>query len=202
MAETLIIKDYTNEILEFKTISICIIYKNFLMTLVSVIYTLIEPLDYAYTPLFFCIANCYYHCMCFGEVLPPSPSHCKWQVDGPSRCCTPSLPCTSQFTFSSVIVSLLHCWCCYKLVVLFMPWWGITPPIALCMWWSSFVIGNKRKKLIFPLLFFPFVCLINFLFFSKRLFFGLFNNNFFFLHEFLKESNININIFYLFTKRR
>jgi hypothetical protein len=35
--KTLIVKDYTNEILEFKTISIWIIYKKMLITLVNVI---------------------------------------------------------------------------------------------------------------------------------------------------------------------
>jgi len=47
--ETLIIKYYTNEILEFKTISIWIIYKNLLMILVTIVSTLNEPLNSAYT---------------------------------------------------------------------------------------------------------------------------------------------------------
>jgi hypothetical protein len=37
--ETLIVKDYTNEILKFETIFIWIIYKNLLMTFMSVIST-------------------------------------------------------------------------------------------------------------------------------------------------------------------
>jgi hypothetical protein len=36
MIETLIVKNYTNEILDIKTISIWIIYKNLLVTLMSV----------------------------------------------------------------------------------------------------------------------------------------------------------------------
>ncbi len=38
MNETLIVKDYINEILEFKSISIWILYKMFLGILVSVIF--------------------------------------------------------------------------------------------------------------------------------------------------------------------
>ncbi len=114
MTKTLIIKDYINEFLEFKTISICIIYKNLLITLVSVISTLNESLYYAYTPLFLCTIGCCSHCMCFNEVLPPSPSHCKWQVDGQSCCCTPPImkyP-PSQFTLSS------FCWFVVLLMLL------------------------------------------------------------------------------------
>ncbi len=113
MTKTLV---YTNEFLVLKTISICIIYKILLVTLVSVISTLNESLDYAYTPLFLCIISCYSHCLCFSEVQPPSPSHCKRQVDGPSCCCTPLImkyP-LSPFTLSSVIVGLLRCDCCYN----------------------------------------------------------------------------------------
>jgi hypothetical protein len=34
---------------------------------VSVISTLHEPLDYAYTPLFLCIISCYSYCLCFSR---------------------------------------------------------------------------------------------------------------------------------------
>ncbi len=39
MTEILIVKDYTNEILEFEIIFIWIIYKNLLMTFMSVVFT-------------------------------------------------------------------------------------------------------------------------------------------------------------------
>ncbi len=39
MIKTLIVKDYTNEILEFETIFIWIIYKNLLVTFMSVVFT-------------------------------------------------------------------------------------------------------------------------------------------------------------------
>jgi hypothetical protein len=38
MIKTLVVKGYINEILEFKTISIKIIYKNLLVILVSVVF--------------------------------------------------------------------------------------------------------------------------------------------------------------------
>ncbi len=77
MTKNLVIKDYTNEFLEFKTISTCIIYKNLLVTLMSVTCTLNEPLNYACTSLILYIVSCYSHCLCFNEVLQLSPSHCK-----------------------------------------------------------------------------------------------------------------------------
>jgi hypothetical protein len=39
VTEILIVKDYTNEILEFEIIFIWIIYKNLLMTFMSVVFT-------------------------------------------------------------------------------------------------------------------------------------------------------------------
>ncbi len=39
MNKILIVKDYTNEILEFETIFIWIIYKNLHMTFMSVVFT-------------------------------------------------------------------------------------------------------------------------------------------------------------------
>ncbi len=92
--------------------------------------------------LFLCIASCYSHYMCFGEVLPPSTSPCKWQVGGSLCCCThlapryPPLPFTS-FGVVSVNVGLL-CWLCHGEV--------LPPPIALCRWWNFSTIRNKRKK--------------------------------------------------------
>jgi hypothetical protein len=47
MIETLIIKDHTNEILEFKTISIWIIYKNLRVIILIVVSVLNEPLNSA-----------------------------------------------------------------------------------------------------------------------------------------------------------
>jgi hypothetical protein len=44
MSEHVVVQDYTNEILDFKTISIWIIYKNMLGTLESFTFTLNEPL--------------------------------------------------------------------------------------------------------------------------------------------------------------
>jgi hypothetical protein len=49
MTETLIIKDYTNEILEFKTTSISIIYIKNLVIILTIISALNEPLNSAYT---------------------------------------------------------------------------------------------------------------------------------------------------------
>jgi hypothetical protein len=39
VTETLIVKDYTNEILEFETIFIWIIYKNLHMAFMNVVFT-------------------------------------------------------------------------------------------------------------------------------------------------------------------
>jgi hypothetical protein len=47
--EILLIKDYINEILESKTISTWINYKNLFMILASVGFIVNEPLDSAYT---------------------------------------------------------------------------------------------------------------------------------------------------------
>jgi hypothetical protein len=47
MIETLIIKDHTNKILEFKTISIWIIYKNLRVIILIVVSVLNEPLNSA-----------------------------------------------------------------------------------------------------------------------------------------------------------
>jgi hypothetical protein len=47
MNEIVVVKDYTNEILEFKIISIWIVYTNMLRTLVSSTSTWNEPLDFA-----------------------------------------------------------------------------------------------------------------------------------------------------------
>jgi hypothetical protein len=60
MSETIIIKDYINEILEFKTISVWIIYTNMLKTIVNSTFVRNEPLDFAYTlglQLKFLLAN-------------------------------------------------------------------------------------------------------------------------------------------------
>ncbi len=38
MVETLVVKDYINEVLKFKTISIWIIYRNLLVALMNVIF--------------------------------------------------------------------------------------------------------------------------------------------------------------------
>jgi len=98
--------------------------------------------------LFICVASCYSHYMCFSEVLTPSPLICRWQVGGPS--CYFTLPTTKYPTITidpsivSVIISLSHC--CFWFTMLHVPWWGITPPIALCKWWNLFEIKNKGKK--------------------------------------------------------
>ncbi len=98
--------------------------------------------------LFICVASCYSHYMCFSEVLTPSPLICRWQVGGPSRYFTLSTtkyPTTTiDPSIVSVIISLSHC--CFWFTMLHVPWWGITPPIALCKWWNLFEIKNKGKK--------------------------------------------------------
>ncbi len=51
MSETIVVKDYTNEILEFKTISIWIIYKN-MLRLLGVLHLPKVNHDNLHSPLF------------------------------------------------------------------------------------------------------------------------------------------------------
>jgi hypothetical protein len=59
MIGTLIVNDYTNEIVELKTMSIWIIYKNLFMTLVNVVSILNEPLNSVYTPHYVYLSKLY-----------------------------------------------------------------------------------------------------------------------------------------------
>jgi hypothetical protein len=60
MNKIVIIKDYTNGILEFNTISIWIIYKNILGTFGSSTFALNEPLQCAYTHFLNFFSLCVY----------------------------------------------------------------------------------------------------------------------------------------------
>jgi len=66
MNKIVVIRDYTNEILEFNTISIWIIYKNMLGTFGSFTYALNEPLQCAYTH--FLMFSFSYVCVCVTKV--------------------------------------------------------------------------------------------------------------------------------------
>jgi hypothetical protein len=59
--------------------------------------------------LLFCVVGCYSCCMCFGEVLPPSPLTCKWRAHGPLCCCMPPTTRYTPLSFTPLLVLLLIC---------------------------------------------------------------------------------------------
>jgi len=97
------------------------------------------------------------------------PSPYKWQIGGP-----------------------LHCLCHGEV---------LPSPIALCRWWSSCATGNKGEKkgnffhlfsFVFFIFSYSFVFSSYFLVFSKDGLFLGWSILFYFLKNFLKESNVNI----------
>jgi hypothetical protein len=80
------------------------------------------------------------------------------------------------------LLLLVHCCMCHGEI--------LPLPIALCKWWSSFTIGKKGEKMVFPflmvelflffLIFFFFFCFQFFMFFSF-VFKGFYNFYNFFL---------------------
>jgi hypothetical protein len=176
VTKTLVIKDYTNEFLEFKTISICIIYKNLLITLVSVMSTLNESLYYAYTPLFLCIVGRCSHCMCFNHhhhhIASDKLMVCHVVVQLPLWSThhhhLPSLVLLLVCRVTNVLIISLLCCLCHGEV--------LAPPITLCRWWNSFAIKNITTKKKIPLFHFFqffhfFIFLFYLLFFPKRVYF-------------------------------
>ncbi len=55
--------------------------------------------------LLLCVVGCYSHYKCFVEILPPSPSPCRWFGDCPSYCTFPTNKC-SPFPFPPCVASV------------------------------------------------------------------------------------------------
>jgi hypothetical protein len=67
------------------TLMVLLLVCHITNAIVGDVHCILRYMPKPFPPMFF--LHCYFHYKCFVEVLPPSPSPCRWCVGGPS-CCT------------------------------------------------------------------------------------------------------------------